>query len=194
MTQKYLLPCRCGKSVVVEPRQAGRTIACSCGASLLIPTMREIAALEPAPEEDFNLNSTASSEDASGQKSLAETAWGIQQRLFLIGAVLAGIGLIAFFIVTLFFRPIAPADVIDAAQLAQSAQNFPPAKTWVIWLQYKQGLDTRTNQRFADAMLNYHVWQTIFGLAFLAGAALAITGVVLKQKQRRLEMMNAALQ
>lgn len=51
MNAKYLLPCRCGRQMTVEPREAGRTSLCPCGQSLLIPTMLEITRLEPAPAE-----------------------------------------------------------------------------------------------------------------------------------------------
>jgi hypothetical protein len=49
---KYLLPCTCGESIVVEVSQAGQHITCKCGQSVEVPTMRGIRALAPAVEEN----------------------------------------------------------------------------------------------------------------------------------------------
>jgi len=47
---KFYLPCECGESVVIEPRQAGQTASCECGASLAIPKFRDISKLKPVEE------------------------------------------------------------------------------------------------------------------------------------------------
>ena len=51
---KYLLPCKCGKSVEVEPGQAGQTVVCGCGEKLLVPTMLQIKALPVAPDKPIS--------------------------------------------------------------------------------------------------------------------------------------------
>ena len=48
---KYLLPCKCGESVEVEPGQAGQTVVCGCGESLLVPSMLQVKALPKADEK-----------------------------------------------------------------------------------------------------------------------------------------------
>ena len=48
---KYLLSCKCGQTVEIEPNQAGQTISCACGERLLIPSMLQIKALPIAPEK-----------------------------------------------------------------------------------------------------------------------------------------------
>ncbi len=45
----YLLPCECGREMVVSRVQAGDTIDCECGAKLCVPTLRGLAELRPAP-------------------------------------------------------------------------------------------------------------------------------------------------
>lgn len=45
----YLLPCECGRDVVVSRAQAGDTVTCECGAKLSVPTLRGLAELRPAP-------------------------------------------------------------------------------------------------------------------------------------------------
>lgn len=48
---KYLLPCKCGQSVEIEPSQAGQTVVCVCGEHLHVPSMLQIKALPPAQEQ-----------------------------------------------------------------------------------------------------------------------------------------------
>ena len=50
---KYLLPCKCGQSVEIEPGQAGQNVVCSCGENLLVPTMLQVKALPVAPEKQI---------------------------------------------------------------------------------------------------------------------------------------------
>ena len=45
---KHLLPCNCGRSIEVQPSQAGQTISCTCGKSLQIPSMLQVKALPVA--------------------------------------------------------------------------------------------------------------------------------------------------
>jgi hypothetical protein len=48
---KYLLPCKCGLSVEVEPGQAGQIVVCPCGENLTVPSMLQMKALPEAPEK-----------------------------------------------------------------------------------------------------------------------------------------------
>jgi len=54
-SMKYLLSCSCGQSVEVEPSQAGQTVVCVCGATLLVPSMLQVKALPIAPEKPVSL-------------------------------------------------------------------------------------------------------------------------------------------
>lgn len=48
----HLLTCTCGKEHVVNASQAGQEIPCTCGASVSVPTLRELSALPKATRED----------------------------------------------------------------------------------------------------------------------------------------------
>ena len=48
---KYLLPCKCGASVEIEPGQAGQMVGCRCGEMLLVPSMLQVKALPVAVEK-----------------------------------------------------------------------------------------------------------------------------------------------
>jgi hypothetical protein len=169
VSAKYLLPCRCGQQVVIETRQAGQTVVCPCGESLPVPTMLEIIALEPAPEESL---STSNGE-----------GWGWPQRLLLLG----GACLLAGMLFALLFwldRPIAPIDTLDPEYVRRSAEKLPPSVTWHYWAMMKQGLDRRIDQRYADLMTIYHFKQTFAGILVLAGVSLAGVGMAKRKGER----------
>lgn len=82
---KYLVACTCGRQHTVETRQAGETIACECGATVAVPTLRQLRQLPEARME------------AAGA-SPPSTSWGGRQRaitvsLLLVMACLAVAGL-----------------------------------------------------------------------------------------------------
>lgn len=52
MSQKYLLPCVCGKSLHVDASQAGSTIPCDCGKELEVPTLRGLQELAKVEVDD----------------------------------------------------------------------------------------------------------------------------------------------
>jgi hypothetical protein len=163
VSDKYLLPCRCGQQVVVEPRRAGETVACSsCGASLQVPTMLEMAALEPAPVV------------AAGP--MAGAGWGWPHRMILLGAVclLAAIGLGVWFYL---IRPIQPIDVIDPEQIRAIANRLPPTRTWETWEAMKQGLG-RSDPRYAAAVLQYQVKLGAAVVLGLVGVALIVAAAM----------------
>jgi hypothetical protein len=81
-TDSYLLPCSCGRSVAIRPRQAGETVRCACGQELTAPSMGEIRRLPTAGVS------------ASQPKIVVKSKWGGAQRLVAAGVVvlaLAGI-------------------------------------------------------------------------------------------------------
>jgi hypothetical protein len=49
MSQQFLLPCTCGQTVRVANAQAGGQVACGCGKTLPVPTLRGLRELKPAP-------------------------------------------------------------------------------------------------------------------------------------------------
>ena len=49
MADAYLLPCGCGKKTPVGKAQAGQVVACECGKTLGVPTLRGLRDLELAP-------------------------------------------------------------------------------------------------------------------------------------------------
>jgi hypothetical protein len=168
VSTKYLLPCRCGRQITVEIREAGETVACPCGKSLAIPTMLEMAALEVAPDE---------------APSPSADAWNWPHRLLLLGSMLLAVA-IAGGICLRWSRPIAPSDAIDPEALRLSASKLSPADTWRNWELLRQGLDRRVDQKFAERMSLYHIGMGLIALLALLGVALVATGVATEKKKR----------
>jgi hypothetical protein len=166
---KYLLPCACGQPSVVEPRQAGEMIVCSCGASLQAPTLLAMTRLEPAPTE-------------SNAERPAAT-WGWKQRLRLMGIVLLLVALVGGAGLWLHW-PSSPFDRIDPEYFHKSAKKMPVSKAWDYWEGVQQGLDRRTDQRYAAAVERFRVGEAALGVIGLAGAALLAAGLVTGQNVR----------
>jgi hypothetical protein len=159
---KYLLPCRCGQKVAVEPRQAGQTVVCACGQSLPVPTMLEVTALEPAPIEADALKG-------------AGNVWGGRQAMLMLGVVmlLATIGGGVWVYRT---RPIAHIDMFNSMMAEEQIQKLPPALTWQNWQAAKQGIGGRTDPRYEDAVIRFRTWATVVSIVAVGGITLIALG------------------
>ena len=83
MTAHYFLPCSCGQKVRVEPAQAGGQVTCSCGKTVLVPTLRGLKQLEVAPP------------DAAALRRAVGRRWSpVQGAMFSIGVVVTIISLL----------------------------------------------------------------------------------------------------
>ena len=75
MTHRYLLRCDCGRDLEISECQAGQELACCCGKTLLIPTLRRMRALPQV----------APTPAASG----VSNSWTVQRGvMFSLGALL----------------------------------------------------------------------------------------------------------
>ena len=83
---KYLLPCKCGKGVAVDVKQAGQQIACECGLPLEVPTLRGVRALEPVGEIE---PSSRRSADWSSSRGMVFAGSLI---LFVLGGIVSYFG------------------------------------------------------------------------------------------------------
>ena len=83
MSQRFLLPCECGQSLVVQIGQAGQDITCACGRTVTVPGMREIRRLQAADP------------DAAAQSDCRAPAAGLSPArvVFALGVAVAFLGL-----------------------------------------------------------------------------------------------------
>jgi hypothetical protein len=168
----YLLPCSCGRKVAIEPRQAGQSIGCPCGASILAPTMREIRVLEPA--------------DRTGAENQGPAPWGLPQGLVLLGSCILVLvaGWTAFMVLA---RPRPPAPFITEIRVAD-IEAASPARTVQIFRQHLQpGLDPDKSSadKFYDrARFHFWSWAAITAIVGLAGVGLIVVGLRLGRRAR----------
>jgi hypothetical protein len=172
LSAKYLLPCPCGQTVLVEPKQAGAAVTCGCGNVLAVPTVLQMASLELAAP--------------AARPSSAKTRWGARQRLILLGVVILA-GAVALAGWSLYKRPLAAADLIDPATIRQNVQKFTLWQTWEAWERFKSGLDPRKSQRYNDALQQFYIALGASAILAAMGIALVAFGIRkdISGKQRR---------
>jgi len=168
VSEKYLLPCPCGQQIVVEPRQAGETIRCSCGAALMAPNLLDMRALDAVPSEP--------------SKPSAASGWGTKRALQFAGTMLVVAALVLEMVIYLN-RPVSAYDVFDAETLRKTYHDLPLSQTWQTWQHVKQGLDRRTDQQYAAQWLVCYIEQFGVGMLALAGVAMAVAGTIGARKQ-----------
>jgi hypothetical protein len=161
----YLLPCPCGRKIAIEPRQAGETIGCVCGASITAPTMREIRALPPA--------------DRMEGENKGSAAWGVPQGLILLGSCILVLvaGWTAFMVLA---RPRPPVPFVTELRVAD-IEAASPGRTLQIFRQHlRPGLDPEKSgaDRFYDReRIYFWSWAGITAVVGLIGAGLVVGGL-----------------
>jgi hypothetical protein len=121
MATDYLLPCSaCGRTHRVSRRQAGGSVDCSCGATVSVPTMREMSQLEPAAEA----------------VAVRHKEWGLRQRLWFIGSIIAGGGLAA----SMYFALVAMPTGMEFDMPQEMIQTIPPEAAWRYWTLVRHGM------------------------------------------------------
>lgn len=135
MSAKYLLPCKCGKEIPVELRQAGQQVRCECGAEHEVPRMQDLRRLKhadaPQPET----------------RPMAKRRWGRRQRLLVVGGVL--VLLAALLGVYLYGRE---------PQL--NVESLRPWQTVQVWEQFRGGLQGRlpTERAYEEELQKHRRW------------------------------------
>lgn len=135
MTAKYLLPCKCGKEIPVELRQAGQQVRCECGAENEVPRMQDLRQLKRA---DIPQPAT---------KPAARRRWGRRQRLLVVGGVLVLLSILLR--VYLYGRE--PRLNVDSLRPWQTVQ---------VWEQFRGGLQGRlpTERAYEDELQKHRRW------------------------------------
>ncbi|MDR0611111.1 MAG: hypothetical protein LBG58_13460 [Planctomycetaceae bacterium] len=130
MSQKYLLPCSCGRSLAIETSQAGQTLTCSCGQTQQVPSLLKIKNL-PVAEERKTDNTKSSKAHETGK---------MRQIFFLLGVIFF-LPAVLFFIWALFSYPL-PRDVSrkqewfswGRKELYQNSTPIPEFEHTILWI------------------------------------------------------------
>ena len=172
MTDKYLLSCSCGEKIPVEPRQAGEIIRCTCGASLDVPTMLQMRALERAKPP------------RAAQQTSAP--WGARQAVLLLGIVivLVALGLAIGLFLT---RPISPTARLTPDVLDREVRDLSPFESWQRWQALRAlgpaGRRLPGEEAYEKAFFQYCLWMglvltiAVVGIGLIVGAVLKTGGL-----------------
>ena len=119
MRAKYLLPCACGREIPVEPTQAGQQVRCQCGLEQEVPTLLRLSRLKLAEPP------------AAASPSRARSAWGLRQRVLLVGLAIMALG-------SLWVGW----ELLDRPRRLE-VSLYPPRFVVMYWISLKQGVDRR---------------------------------------------------
>ncbi len=172
---EYLLPCSCGQKTRITPAQAGDQVACVCGKSLAVPTLRGIKQLELAPVQT---------------RAKAAGKWSpIHGALFSSGLVVASIGILflAYFglrYAQLGGHPITrdmTQQVIEAEQ--ERIGKLTPTEALAEWSQnVKEGLGEIEEPPWVKANKVLAGYKNVIRAsiaALIAGALLSVVAILL---------------
>lgn len=170
MPTRFKLPCgQCGHVHPVSPTQAGETLPCDCGHSILVPTLREMRALEPL-------------EPPRSDRTSAD--WDLQRGLLFVG----GVVLLAIAALTTWkLWPQRHALVTtqpEMKQLEVDIPNLKPIEAWEVW-EYRPGLrkltlEFRNTPEYLENRKKYReLSYLLYAAWFGAAVGLAMIGVSL---------------
>jgi hypothetical protein len=179
VTTRYLLPCPCGRKVPIEPRQAGEVVGCSCGASLEVPRMLEMAVLERAEP-------AAATQRSSGP-------WGVRHSLAVVGAaiLLGALGLAIFLLTGRPPPPDAGRAELSPQEIRRKTESLPPVETRRVWEHFRiTGPDGRTPMeepmyedmvaRYQERLLRWYLSIGVAVVVALVGLGLIVVPLSLK--------------
>jgi hypothetical protein len=122
---KYLLTCECGKKIPVDVGQAGGRVACSCGAELDVPALRNLRNLPLAQPE------------AVRSRAPWNASKGFAAAGLIVAALLAGYALW-----DRFTEPTVPKfDPVNRTNAVnEGLEKMTPIEAWQLWVQVYQPL------------------------------------------------------
>lgn len=163
MTKQYLLRCECGQSTPIDVTQAGQSLACPCGRTLVVPSMRAVRQL-PLCE--------------AGEPRVSKRSWNaLQGTLFAVGALLALWGLL-FAAYHYLLRTRIQIQPISSEMIRQAIEEVD---TWTLEQAY--AFWTETQKRGLPPGLSPYVLACREAARLertaTAGAAIAVFGLLL---------------
>jgi hypothetical protein len=150
MSDKYLLPCNCGQTVVIEPRQAGSMVTCVCGKSLEAPTIRAMTHLSRAEVEEE-----------------LPPLWTLRHGLIFLGLAIA---IPAFVFASYLYYQI---PTLQDSDYEEYIMQFTPAQSWALWQIYSHGMPKSPSpetRAMIEGIQSLHRWITL-------GVAIGIAGL-----------------
>ncbi|OHB72857.1 MAG: hypothetical protein A2V70_04385 [Planctomycetes bacterium RBG_13_63_9] len=174
MAIRYLLPCSCGAKTSIEPRQAGETIRCACGRSLLVPTMLQMSGLQQVEPDPTSRP--------------LPTSWGIRQSIVLLGVAIT-LGALPLAAYQFAIRPTPPEEAASPEEIHRISQSLTPLQSWNMWLGVRaQGLDRRQHRdakAYEEASLRWWLGTGVVLVLAVVGCGLTVTPLLLARTRRK---------
>jgi len=165
---EYLLPCPCGRKIVVQPRHAGREVHCECGQSLEVPTLLALKELEQVEQVEVD----------SGRQ------WGLPQALVLIGLVILLAGIVSTS--WLAAKPPPPLHPgMDEETARRDVEELTPVQSMHVWNVLKQPLLVDVHPavvKYKYDVFVHRMWLGILASIGVFGGLLAAGGKVLLRR------------
>jgi len=162
MTRRFLLPCECGRKLVVSVTQAGEQLHCECGATPVAPNMRGLQALPPAPD-----SSGVPAPARSVGRPLGSDAF------FAVSLFVLVVTLVALVPLVLVWLQLDTSFTIDTdiGYGNEQIQMMPIDQTWDVWEELQvSGLQVREVPFYTRVLQYRNVFsRVIMGLAIVAG-------------------------
>lgn len=163
---KHLIPCECGQQLPVSLGQAGETVACPCGRSVEVPTLRRLREMPVA-----------------GDAEAAGAGWGFSQGVLALGLIVAALllGGAGWLRAAEPSPPTPPDAEKQRAAVAEGIGRLSPADAWALWeggykpLAQRGFNDASSGQQRAVAAAIDRSRAVQRGLAIAAGAVVALT-------------------
>ena len=170
MSELYLLPCQCGKTVPVSVAQAGSQVQCGCGLPVEVPKMREIRALKPVPKSEVPVSHRDGENQYNGVTP---------QRAFF--AICMCVGIIASIICgEMAFRlsqmQVAPPRDVEHVMDDRFVDGLTKTETLDVWMRFKKlGISGTPGSQWHETREEYARLKTLIkatgmiaGLGFLS--------------------------
>jgi hypothetical protein len=165
MSQQYLLPCACGQQHRVAPAQAGELVRCGCGKSLLVPTLRGLRALEPAPE-------SGPSRTAPGWSRVHGAIFAVSLLVIMAGLALTACSLVLYTLVSRHTTDQTSA-VVANAEAERPTDKLTPLTALAEWqTEVLPGLRQQVEPHWISAQkaaARYLFWTKVGGCLIAAG-------------------------
>jgi len=154
---QYFFVGPCGRKTAIQPSQAGQVLKCACGAEHTLPTMLEIARLEPA---------------ATVAEVVPRHAWALRERLLFLGAVTFLMGLAMAGAIGWTWPPVPSPATPD--RIRSQIDSLTVVQTLHVWADLLRGLEgrPRREERFYQEEAAWaRRWLYVAGAIVLAGLA-----------------------
>lgn len=164
----YLLPCpRCGEKTPIETRHAGEQRTCVCGATLDVPTLREIRNLETA--------------EPVATVGRSRPNWNASLGCLFAGGILValiGAGAVAMGTMGIKGLPKPPPVPFDAEGAAAEVRLWTPKESYEVWSTMRKGglgayvtpAHVQAREMVGRLQMVSNIGYAVIGLGFLMSA------------------------